>query len=128
MRNKYYIFHTSCDYVDAVCSLIKFVGGSVYTIITNREIPEGSINHCRVYCRLSWAQMMRLKRRLKDGKNKFIELSCYKRVNKFVYKLAWRRIIPHSHYQASERSNQISGMTFDNILGKETEKLCQLEK
>lgn len=29
MRNKYYIFHTSCDYVDAVCSLIKFVGGSV---------------------------------------------------------------------------------------------------
>ena len=95
MRNKYYIFHTSCDYVDAVCSLIKFVGGSVYTIITNREIPEGSINHYRVYCRLSWSQMMRLKRRLKDGKNKFIELSCYKRVNKFVYKLAWRRIIPH---------------------------------
>ena len=68
MRNKYYIFHTSCDYVDAVCSLIKFVGGSVYTIITNREVPEGSINHCRVYCRLSWAQMMRLKRRLKYGK------------------------------------------------------------
>ena len=32
------------------------------------------------------------------------------------------------HYQASERSNQISGMTFDDILGKETEKLCQLEK
>ena len=95
MRNKYYIFHTSCDYVDAVCSLIKFVGGSVYTIITNREIPEGSIDHCRVYCRLSWSQMMRLKRRLKDGKNKFIELSCYKRVNKFVYKLAWHRIIPH---------------------------------
>ena len=66
MRNKYYIFHTSCDYVDAICSLIKFVGGSVYTIITNREIPEGNINHYRVYCRLSWSQMMRLKRRLKD--------------------------------------------------------------
>ena len=95
MLSKYYIFHTSCDYVDAVCSLIKFVGGSVHTIITNREIPEGSINHYRVYCRLSWVQMMRLKRRLEDGKNKFIELSCYKRVNKFVYKLAWRRIIPH---------------------------------
>ena len=30
--------------------------------------------------------------------------------------------------QASARSNQISGMTFDYILGKETEKLCQLEK
>ena len=30
--------------------------------------------------------------------------------------------------QASERSNQISGTTFDDILGKETEKLCQLEK
>ena len=35
---------------------------------------------------------------------------------------------PHSHYKASERSNQISGTTFDDILGKETEKLCQLEK
>ena len=33
-----------------------------------------------------------------------------------------------THYQASERSNQISGTTFDDILGKETEKLCQLEK
>ena len=33
-----------------------------------------------------------------------------------------------THHQASERSNQISGMTFDDILGKETEKLCQLEK
>ena len=32
------------------------------------------------------------------------------------------------HYQASERSNRISGTTFDDILGKETEKLCQLEK
>ena len=100
MLSKYYIFHTSCDYVDAVCSLIKFVGGSVHTIITNREIPEGSINHCRVYCRLSWAQMIRLKRRLKDGKNKFIELSCYKRVNKFVYKLVWHRIIPHYTLQS----------------------------
>lgn len=126
MLSNYYIFHTSCDYVDAVRSLIKFVGGSVHTIITNREIPEGSINHCRVYCRLSWSQMMRLKRRLKDGKNKFIELSCYKRVNKFAYKLAWYKIIPHYTLQAFERSNQISGMTFDDILGKETEKLCQL--
>ena len=36
-----------------------------------------------------------LAKRLEDGKNKFIELSCYKRVNKFVYKLAWHRIIPH---------------------------------
>ena len=106
MRNKYYIFHTSCDYVDAVCSLIKFVGGSVYTIITNREIPEGSINHYRVYCRLSWSQMMRLKRRLKGGTGS----------SRTTYR------------QASERSNQISGMTFDDILGKETEKLCQLEK
>ena len=33
-----------------------------------------------------------------------------------------------THCQACERSNQISGMTFDDILGKETEKLCQLEK
>ena len=33
-----------------------------------------------------------------------------------------------THYQASERSNRISGMTFNDILGKETEKLCQLEK
>ena len=33
-----------------------------------------------------------------------------------------------THYKASERSNQISGITFDDILGKETEKLCQLEK
>ena len=33
-----------------------------------------------------------------------------------------------THCQASERSNQISGMTFNDILGKETEKLCQLEK
>ena len=33
-----------------------------------------------------------------------------------------------TYHQASERSNQISGMTFDDILGKETEKLCQLEK
>ena len=33
-----------------------------------------------------------------------------------------------THHQAYERSNQISGMTFDDILGKETEKLCQLEK
>ena len=33
-----------------------------------------------------------------------------------------------THYQASARSNQISGTTFDDILGKETEKLCQLEK
>ena len=33
-----------------------------------------------------------------------------------------------THCQASERSNQISGTTFDDILGKETEKLCQLEK
>lgn len=33
-----------------------------------------------------------------------------------------------THRQASERSNQISGTTFDDILGKETEKLCQLEK
>ena len=32
------------------------------------------------------------------------------------------------HYQASERSNLISGTTFNDILGKETEKLCQLEK
>ena len=100
MLSKYYIFHTSCDYVDAVCSLIKFVGGSVHTIITNREIPEGSINHCQVYCRLSLTQMIILKRRLKDGKNKFIELSCYKRVNKFVYKLVWRRIIPHYTLQS----------------------------
>ena len=30
--------------------------------------------------------------------------------------------------QASSRSNQISDMTFDDILGKETEKLCHLEK
>ena len=109
MLSKYYIFHTSCDYVDAVCSLIKFVGGSVHTIITNREIPEGSINHCRVYCRLSWSQMMRLKRRLEDGKNKFIELSCYKRVNKFVYKLAWRRIIPHYTLQSIRKIKPNSG-------------------
>ena len=33
-----------------------------------------------------------------------------------------------THCQASGRSNRISGMTFDDILGKETEKLCQLEK
>ena len=33
-----------------------------------------------------------------------------------------------THHQASARSKQISGMTFDDILGKETEKLCQLEK
>ena len=33
-----------------------------------------------------------------------------------------------THRQAYERSNQISDMTFDDILGKETEKLCQLEK
>ena len=33
-----------------------------------------------------------------------------------------------THYKASERSNRISGMTFDDILVKETEKLCQLEK
>ena len=33
-----------------------------------------------------------------------------------------------THYQASARLNRISGMTFNNILGKETEKLCQLEK
>ena len=33
-----------------------------------------------------------------------------------------------THRQASERSNQISDTTFDDILGKETEKLCQLEK
>ena len=33
-----------------------------------------------------------------------------------------------THSKASERSNQISGMKFDDILGKETEKLCQLEK
>ena len=33
-----------------------------------------------------------------------------------------------THFKASERSNQISGTTFDDILGKETEKLCQLEK
>ena len=33
-----------------------------------------------------------------------------------------------TYRQASERSNQISGMTFDDILGKETKKLCQLEK
>ena len=32
------------------------------------------------------------------------------------------------HYKASARSNLISDMTFDDILGKETEKLCQLEK
>ena len=128
MRNKYYIFHTSCDYVDAVCSLIKFVGGSVCTIITNREIPEGSINHYRVYCRLSLSQMMRLKRRLEDGKNKFIELSCYKRVNKFVYKLAWRRIIQHYTLQSIRKIKPDSDMTFDDVLGKETEKLCQLEK
>ena len=30
--------------------------------------------------------------------------------------------------QASARSNQISGTTFNDILGKETEKLCRLEK
>lgn len=33
-----------------------------------------------------------------------------------------------THHQAYERSNKISGTTFDDILGKETEKLCQLEK
>ena len=33
-----------------------------------------------------------------------------------------------TYRQASERSNQISGTTFDDILGKETKKLCQLEK
>ena len=33
-----------------------------------------------------------------------------------------------THYKAYERSNQISDTTFDDILGKETEKLCQLEK
>ena len=33
-----------------------------------------------------------------------------------------------THNQASEKSNRISGTTFDDILGKETEKLCQLEK
>ena len=33
-----------------------------------------------------------------------------------------------THRQASERSNRISDTTFDYILGKETEKLCQLEK
>ena len=33
-----------------------------------------------------------------------------------------------TYRQSSERSNQISGTTFDDILGKETEKLCQLEK
>ena len=31
-----------------------------------------------------------------------------------------------TYRQASERSNKISGTTFDDILGKETEKLCQL--
>ena len=43
MRNKYYIFNTSCDYIDAVCSLIKFVGGSVHTIITNREFQKEAL-------------------------------------------------------------------------------------
>lgn len=33
-----------------------------------------------------------------------------------------------THRQASARSNRISGTTFDDILGKETEKLCQLGK
>ena len=33
-----------------------------------------------------------------------------------------------TYRQESERSNQISSTTFDDILGKETEKLCQLEK
>ena len=33
-----------------------------------------------------------------------------------------------THHQASVRSNRISDTTFDDILGKETEKLCQLEK
>ena len=33
-----------------------------------------------------------------------------------------------THCQASERSNRISDTTFNDILGKETEKLCQLEK
>lgn len=33
-----------------------------------------------------------------------------------------------THRQAYERSNRISDTTFDDILGKETEKLCQLEK
>ena len=32
------------------------------------------------------------------------------------------------HYKASARSNLISDTTFNDILGKETEKLCQLEK
>ena len=33
-----------------------------------------------------------------------------------------------THRQASSRSNLISDATFNDILGKETEKLCQLEK
>ena len=33
-----------------------------------------------------------------------------------------------THYKESAKSNRISGMTFNDILGKETEKLCQLEK
>ena len=37
-----------------------------------------------------------------------------------------RRSFRTTHYKASERSNRISGMTFNDILGKETEKLCQL--
>ena len=32
------------------------------------------------------------------------------------------------HYKASARSNLISDTMFNDILGKETEKLCQLEK
>ena len=32
------------------------------------------------------------------------------------------------HYQAYARSNLISDATFNDILGRETEKLCQLEK
>ena len=30
-----------------------------------------------------------------------------------------------THHRASERSNRISGMTFDDILGKETEKILR---
>lgn len=90
-----YKFQTSEEFFPAMYNLIRFVGGSVHTVVIHNSLFDENIHKYDIYCLLTWAQMRRLKRRLKYGKNRFISVSCYKRTQNASYKRSWYRYVPH---------------------------------
>ena len=90
-----YKFETSEEFFTTMCKLIRFVGGSVHTVIVHSTMPDENVHKYDIYCQLTLARMRRLKERLKNGKNRFIPVSCYKRKQDASYKRSWYRFVPH---------------------------------